>query len=113
MLTLKRTYRPGRTTGVLTLPDGSEVQTLERSWANNAVGVSCIPEGVYTFERDTHGRFQWWRVLDVPGRTSIEFHLGTKPSHSEGCILFDRDGLNKMMEFYDDINVKYVLKVMS
>ena len=26
-------------------------------------------------------------VEHVPGRTGIRFHVGTKPSHSSGCIL--------------------------
>ena len=101
MATSTRTYFEDRTEGIFTLPDGSEVTTLERPWLDNAVGVSCIPAGFYKFTRDHHGRFKWWKILYVEGRTHIEFHIGSKVSHSEGCILFTREGLGRLMEFYD------------
>jgi hypothetical protein len=84
---LKRTYSTDRTTGTLTGPNGYTGTTLERPWLNNRVSVSCIPEGTYQVRRDRVGRFTWFAVQNVPGRTNIEFHLGTLPTHSEGCIL--------------------------
>ena len=81
-LTLIRSYLPDRTIGQM---DG--FATLERPWLDNQPDVSCIPEGTYTVKRDTVGRHQWFSVQDVVGRTFIEFHEGTKPSHSNGCIL--------------------------
>ena len=54
-----------RTNGIAILPDGAEYPTLERPWLNNQTSVSCIPAGHYKFKRDTHGRFQWFKVLDV------------------------------------------------
>jgi hypothetical protein len=100
-----------RTNGILTLPDGSQYPTLERPWLDNQPNISCIPAGFYKFIRDTHGRFQWFRVLDVPGRTHIEFHEGTKPSHSEGCILVSHDALTAMMWFFGDTKLTYVLEI--
>jgi len=94
------------------LPDGSEYPTLELPWRDNAVGVSCIPAGQYRFERDVHGRFQWFRILFVPERTDIEMHLGTKPSHSEGCILMTKECLLTMKnKFFDDLREQYVLEI--
>ena len=56
--------------------------TLER------VGVQ-IPALWYTVTVTQSPRFK--RLLPiverVPGRTGIRFHVGTKPSHSAGCIL--------------------------
>ena len=56
--------------------------TLER------VGVQ-IPALWYTVAVTQSPRFK--RLLPiverVPGRTGIRFHVGTKPSHSSGCIL--------------------------
>ena len=56
--------------------------TLER------VGVQ-IPALWYTVAVTMSPRFK--RLLPiverVPGRTGIRFHVGTKPSHSAGCIL--------------------------
>jgi hypothetical protein len=100
-----------RTNGILTLPDGSQYPTLERPWLDNQTSISCIPAGFYKFIRDTHGRFQWFRVLDVPCRTHIEFHEGTKPSHSEGCILVSHDALTAMMWFFGDTKLSYVIEV--
>ena len=56
--------------------------TLER------VGVQ-IPALWYTVAVTQSPRFK--RLLPiverVPGRTGIRFHVGTRPSHSSGCIL--------------------------
>ena len=101
-----------RTTGTAILPDGSEYPTLELPWRNNEVSISCIPAGFYRFARDTHGRFQWFRILFVPGRTDIEMHLGTKPSHSQGCILMTKECLMVMKTtFFDDVREQYVLEI--
>jgi len=100
-----------RTNGILTLPDGTEFKTLERAWADNTPNISCIPAGHYKFKRDTHGRFQWFRVLEVPDRSAIEFHEGTKPSHSQGCILVSHDALTAMLWFYSDTELTYVLEI--
>lgn len=110
---LQRLKSPAdRTVGVLTLPNGTEYSTLERPWLNNERSVSCIPAGHYKFKRDTHGRFQWFKVLDVPNRSNIEMHLGTKPSHSEGCILLSFECLTSMRDFFfNDLNLTYVLEI--
>jgi hypothetical protein len=101
-----------RTNGILTLPDGTEYKTLERPWLNNAVSLSCIPAGHYKFKRDTQGRFQWFRVLDVDRRTDIEMHLGTKPEHSEGCILLPIECLKAMKNyFFDNVDLLYVMEI--
>ena len=101
-----------RTNGIAILPDGAEYTTLERPWLNNQTSVSCIPAGHYKFKRDTHGRFQWFKVLSVAGRTNIEMHLGTRPSHSEGCILLPKECLLAMKNFfYSDLNLTYVLEI--
>lgn len=112
MAKLKRTYKKDRTTGVLTLPDGDELHTLELPWHDNRVNVSCIPEGRYKFTRDGHGRFQWFKLLDVPGRSFIEFHQGIKPEHSQGCILMSRESLLKMRKWYGNTST-YILEIKS
>tara|TARA_R110000796_G_C14496526_1_gene428394 strand:- start:418 stop:765 length:348 start_codon:yes stop_codon:yes gene_type:complete len=103
-----------RTDGIVTMPDGTEYSSIERPWLNNQVSVSCIPSGHYKFKRDTHGRFQWFEVLNVEGRTNIEMHLGTKPSHSEGCILLPKNCLLAMKNFfYSDLDFAYVLEIRN
>lgn len=82
-LTLIRSYLPDRTIGKLS----NNLRTLERPWLYNATDISCIPEGTYTVVPDDTGRFQYYRVLDVDGRTAIEFHGGVGPLNSNGCVL--------------------------
>ena len=100
MITLKRNYQQSKTTGILTLPSGAEVETLERPWLDNQVGVSCIPSGIYKFKRDHYGKHQWFSLLDVPGRTFIEIHPGNKVSHSEGCILMSKKDCVHMLKWF-------------
>ena len=86
LITLKRTYSEDKTTGILTLPDGSELVTLERPWLNNRSFVSCIPERKYKVRRNQTGKHQWYGLLDVPERSFIEIHTATRVNHLEGCI---------------------------
>jgi len=101
MLTLKREYSEDKTEGILTLPDGSELRTLERPWLNNEPFVSCIPEGVYIVRRNKAGRHQWYELLDVPGREFIEIHTATRVDHLEGCIgLYSDADCDLLLEWF-------------
>jgi hypothetical protein len=110
-LELVRSYLEDRTIGMIEL-DETFISTLERPWLRNKVNISCIPEGSYIVKRDKTGRFQWFAVQDVEGRTNIEFHGGLFPKHSKGCILvgidhdkywnlydIDERGLNKLLDY--------------
>ena len=59
-----------------------EVVTLE-----NADYI--IPAGTYPIAVTWSPKFRRMLpiVLNVPGRSGIRFHRGTKPEHSKGCIL--------------------------
>jgi len=102
-----------RIIGVVTLGGGMQFESMELLWDDNKVGASCIPAGFYKFKRDLFGRFQWFRVLDVPKRTHIEMHLGTIPSHSLGCILLSIECLRAMMNIYGDETLEYVLEIRN
>ena len=39
-------------------------------------------------------------LLQVPGRTGIRFHRGTKPEHSKGCILVSADNEKRLTELW-------------
>ena len=95
------------------MPDGMGLETLERPWRDNEIGISCIPEKIYKFRIDTHGRFQWFAILDVPGRTHIEMHEGTKPSHSEGCILMSNADLHTLKWWCHNEELTYILEIRS
>ena len=111
MITLKRDYKQSKTTGILTLPNGAEVETLERPWLDNQVGVSCIPSGIYKFKRDHYGKHQWFSVLDVSNRTFIEIHPGSQVSHSEGCILMSKKDCVHMLKWFGG-NEIFVLEII-
>ena len=102
---------PDRTLGLWHLEPNHSLLTMERPWLDNQVNVSCIPSGHYKFKRDTHGRFQWFRLLDVTGRTNIELHEGSKPSHSEGCILMSNESLKSLLWFCGDTSIEYDLEI--
>ena len=85
-------YTPEGTLGRLMLPDQT-LYTLEPPWRDNQVNISCIPEGTYIVKRNTTGRWRYYGVQDVPGRTHIEIHPanrvlspGTGRRVLEGCI---------------------------
>lgn len=67
-----------------------ETKELARSLENpyrNTKKDSAIPLGIYKCKRDYTGKFQYWKVLDVPGRENIEIHPGNTEKDTEGCIL--------------------------
>ncbi len=77
------------TFGVL-LDGGDEpfALTLERQWADNAVGKSCIPAGTYTCKRVLSPKFgNTFEVTNVEGRSHILFHRGNVDDDTHGCIL--------------------------
>ena len=83
------------TLGVMYLPSGRELATIERPWLNNQPRVSCIPEGVYTLskrqspvvKRSSRGKYdEGWEVRSVPNRSYIMIHPGNWSSDIEGCI---------------------------
>lgn len=88
MFTIKRKYREGEATlGTLFDEDGKQIcKTLELPWLDNKEGISCIPEGLYEVEADDTGRHRYWKILNVPEREAVEFHIGNKVKHTRGCI---------------------------
>lgn len=114
MFILYRKYLEDKTIGKLVFPNGESVYTLERPWLDNKVSVSCIPEGQYLVKRDKTGRFQWYAVQDVPGRTHIEIHPANKVEQLEGCIALgmyfangnflarSKEACQKLLDFHGD-----------
>ena len=79
---LTRISREGKAVRGCLQFEGREVATLE-----NADYI--IPVGIYTIRVTWSPRFKRMLPLveQVPGRSGIRFHRGTKPEHSKGCIL--------------------------
>lgn len=62
--------------------------TLEDPDNNNAMGISCIPKGIYEVEPWNSDKYpNTYHVKDVPGRTAILMHSGNTVNDTMGCIL--------------------------
>jgi len=91
------------TYGVLTLPDGTKINTLELPWKDNKPRESCIPPGTYECTIRQSPKFGTvYEVQGVQGRSAILFHAGNSAgdasrgmkADSQGCILL---GLGRAM----------------
>jgi hypothetical protein len=82
IIRLTRISREGKAVRGIMRVNGRDIATLE-----NADYI--IPEGNYPVSVTFSPRFK--RILpligNVPGRSGIRFHRGTRPEHSKGCIL--------------------------
>lgn len=79
---LIRTSKNGKAVHGLMRVNGKDITTLE-----NAEYI--IPEGTYPIAVTWSPKFKRMLPLvnNVPGRSGIRVHRGTKPEHSRGCIL--------------------------
>lgn len=88
---LQREYKDACTFGLISLPDGEVIHSLENPWINNERNISCIPEGVYIcnwMERSGSGKYKRvWHVTGVPERSGVLFHAGNTTRDTFGCIL--------------------------
>ena len=117
IVTLQRIVEREGTYGVLSLDGHPRFVTLEPPWKNNEQNVSCIPTGRYKCRRFQSSRFgPTWKLIDVPGRSDVEFHFGSFVRNTEGCILVGlgfgvefvgisstRVAMNRFMQLTDDV----------
>jgi hypothetical protein len=92
-------------------------KTLELPWRENQRRISCIPAGEYLVRKmaPTAKRpYEYFHVLNVPGRDSILFHPGNYTRQILGCILpgenhvdLDKDGTT------DITNTTATLKILT
>ena len=78
---IRRTKDGKAVHGVLRI-EGQEIATLENA-------EYMIPVGTYPIAVTWSPKFKRMLpiVLNVPGRSGIRVHRGTKPEHSRGCVL--------------------------
>ena len=103
-LTLIRQNKKGNAVyGTLTFPIG------ERSFSYPSLENAdfLIPSGTYPLERTWSPRFKkrLAEIQNVPERTGIRIHMGTKPEHSQGCILSNFAAISNL-----DIMFNYIEK---
>lgn len=83
--------------------------TIELPWKDNQVNKSCIPTGTYTYQkimRSSNNEPALW-LRNVKDRTEILIHQGTKPQHSQGCIL-----LPDYKKFHNIVNNKGLIVIL-
>jgi hypothetical protein len=110
-LTLKRIYHPQGVNGTIKLSGVKICETIELPWLENAVGISCIPEGKYLLRSRTSQKYgRHIEIVAVPGRSYILIHPANNASTElRGCIapvlkatapgkgIFSRKALEKLM----------------
>ena len=123
-LVLRRFSRSNQATvGKLYLDGVFLAYTLENPWLDNEPFISCIPLGEYKVIKDDTGKFRYWKLLNVEGRSGIEIHNGNIEKHTQGCILIgckfiikndepfitnSKNTLNKLRSILDD---NFLLKI--
>lgn len=82
-------YLPSATLGVLSV-EGQDWQcyTMEREWAGNARGRSCIPTGTYkaALSMFNRGGYECVELEGVDGRSEILIHKANLAAELQGCI---------------------------
>ena len=60
-----------------------------------------VPEGRYQLVNTMSPRFKKILPLlvNVPGRSGIRVHTGTKPEHSKGCVLVTEFGKQQIIDY--------------
>ena len=82
IIRLTRIRRDGKAVRGLMRVDGREIATIEND-------DYIIPAGTYPIAVTWSPKFKRMLplLLNVPGRSGIRVHRGTKPEHSRGCVL--------------------------
>ncbi len=83
----RKTPTPIQTLGYFECPDGVTYPSLELPWKDNAVGVSCIPVGLYKMVLHVSPKFGrcYW-LQDVPNRSEILIHPANFVGQLRGCM---------------------------
>ena len=83
--------------GIATIPMGQDA--IQCATLENADYI--IPEGTYQLVNTMSPKFKKILplVTNVPGRSGIRVHTGTKPEHSTGCVLVSAFGKQQIIDF--------------
>jgi hypothetical protein len=96
LLLVRKDTLPNGTDGILSMPSGLKINTLELPWNDNKSDESCIPFGIYQCKRVQSPKFgDTFEVCNVPNRSNVLFHRGNKLKDTHGCILL---GIGKSID---------------
>lgn len=61
--------------------------------------LPAVPSGTYTCQRRYSPEFGYdvFQIMDVPGHTYIEIHIGNFNSDTQGCICVGQSRIDKMI----------------
>lgn len=87
-LELHRYYHATAVNGVILLKEKELCKTIELPYRNNAVRISCIPEGRYEIRKRYSPKFKHhFEIQQVTGRSFILIHPANNASKElRGCI---------------------------
>lgn len=94
------------TFGVLVVDNRPLFTTLELPWKNNQRNISCIQAGIYKaiYLFSDHFQKYLFMLQNIPGRDSVEMHIGNTIADTHGCILL---GMQYSLSEYAIVNSKY------
>ena len=99
-ITLIRTHKAGlAVTGEMSFEMHNRNYELERFTQPTLENADfIIPPGIYPVEVTWSPKFKKFlpEIKDVPERSGIRIHMGSKPEHSKGCILLDIAGMSNI-----------------
>ena len=105
--------------GTLTFPLEMQNGTLEEKVTTLENADFLIPAGTYPLRLTWSPRFKKPMPLidEVPDREGIRIHMGTKPEHSQGCVLVSALALenikvlfNQRKKWYDENELRITIE---
>ena len=119
-VTLTRQRTKGKAVfGTLTFPLEMQNGTLEEKVTTLENADFLIPAGTYPLRLTWSPRFKKPMPLidEVPDREGIRIHMGTKPEHSQGCVLvsaLDLENIkvlfNQRKKWYDENELRITIQ---
>ena len=116
---IRKSQRGNAVFGTLTFPLEMQNGTLEEKVTTLENADYLIPAGTYPLRLTWSPRFKKPMPLidEVPDREGIRIHMGTKPEHSQGCILVSALALenikvlfNQRKKWYDENELRITIQ---
>ena len=104
-LTLTRARTTGKAVhGTIVIPlEDNDGFITEHPYTTLENADFIIPAGTYPLRLTWSPRFKKNMSLidEVPDREGIRIHMGTKPEHSEGCVLLSYEALTNLIVLFN------------
>ena len=116
---IRQTRKGNAVFGTLTFPLEMQNGTLEEKITTLENADFLIPAGTYPLRLTWSPRFKKPMPLidEVPDREGIRIHMGTKPEHSQGCVLVSAIALenikvlfNQRKKWYDENELRITIQ---